>query len=340
VKFGLIGYGLWGPHHANALVKTPGIDLVAIAAASENSAQRARKDHPNCAVSVGYRDLLARGDVQAVVIVTQNHTHREIACAALEAGKDVLLEKPMSTTVADCDAIIAAWRKSGRMLTIGHEFRLSEQWGRIKGIVESGTLGEPMHALVSLFRFPYRQGSGGWRYAPERVGSWILEEPVHFFDQLLWYFEKWGLPDRVRSFANAKPGRGPGMLDNLTTVLRWPSGLYATVNQTLAGFEHHHVMEIVGREGSIRSWWSGAMDRTLHPTFEFKIQKKGETQASLVKIERSGELFELEDQARRVLEAFTKRQTVVSPEEGRRAVAICLAAERSAVEDREIELKL
>ena len=98
------------------------------------------------------------------------------------------------------------------------------------------------------------QGAGGWRYDSSRVGSWILEEPVHFFDMLMWWFEELGDPHLVHGFGSAKPGRGSGMYDNFSAVLRWPGGSYGVVTQSLAGFEHHHVVEVVGREGAIRAW--------------------------------------------------------------------------------------
>ena len=108
---------------------------------------------------------------------------------------------------------------------------------------------------TTLFRFPYRQGSVGWRYSKEKVGSWTLEEPVHFFDALMWYFERWGDPASVLAVGSSKD-REHGMDDNFSALVKWPGQLYAMVTQTLGGFEHHQVMEIVGREGSIRTWWS------------------------------------------------------------------------------------
>ena len=134
----------------------------------------------------------------------------------------------------------------------------------------------------------------GWRYGAGTVGSWILEEPVHFFDMLMWYFESIGEPVSVHAFGNSK-GRAEGMYDNFSTMLRFPHGLYAMVTQTLAGFEHHHVVEIVGSEGSVRTWWSGTMDRTLHPTFSLRAFDGESVQE--VKIDKiTGEVFELEDQ--------------------------------------------
>lgn len=337
IRFGLIGYGLWGRHHAAAIVKAPGAQLAGIAC-GESDAVAARQAYPDVPVYTDYRELLARPDIDAVDVVVPNHLHCEIGCAALNAGKHMLLEKPMALSAPDCDRLIEASQRNKRVLTIGHEFRLSSQWGMFKDMIHGGEIGEPLYANVSLFRFPYRPGGGAWRYQPGQVGSWILEEPVHFFDFLMWYFEPWGDPKSVLGFGNAKPGRDAGMYDNFTAVLRWGGPLYAVVTQTLAGFEHHHVVEIVGTEGSIRTWWSGAMDRTREASFEVKVQRKGRSACEIVKIEASGELFELEEELKRAVVAFSENKPIVSGAEARKRIIVCLEAERSLAEGRELDL--
>lgn len=337
MKFGLIGYGLWGQHHAASIVKASGAELAAIACGDGASTEAAREAYPDVPLYDDYRELLAHADVDAVDVVVPNHLHCEVGVAALDAGKDMLLEKPMALTVDECDRLIEAAKRNDRVMTIGHEFRLSTQWGALKRFIDDGDIGEPLYANVSLFRFPYRPGTGSWRYEPGKVGSWTLEEPVHFFDSLLWYFEPWGDPVSILSVGSSK-GRAEGMSDNFTSIVRWPGSLYAVVTQTLAGFEHHHIMEIVGTEGSIRTWWSGTMDRTWEPTFEIKVQRKGKKESETLEVTPSGELYELEEELRRAVDAFRERKPIVSGEEARKRIIVCLEAERSLTEGRELEL--
>ena len=339
MRFGLIGYGLWGRHHAEAIVKAPDAELAAIACSSDETAAAARERFPDVAVHQDVAGLLADATIEAVDIVVPNHLHEKMGVAALEAGKHVLLEKPMALSVAACDRLIEAARRSGKVLTIGHEFRLSTQWGRIKQIVDSGALGDPIYANVSLFRFPYRGGSGGWRYDGDRVGSWILEEPVHFFDSVMWYFEALGDPESLSAAGNARSGGGAAMADNFTTILRWPGGQYAVITQSLAGFEHHHVMEIVGTKGSLRTWWSGAEDRTREPTFELKVKGGDAERVERLELGASGELFELEEELRLVVGAFRDGRPIVSGQDARKRILVCLEAERALAEGREIRLE-
>jgi myo-inositol 2-dehydrogenase/D-chiro-inositol 1-dehydrogenase len=339
MRFGLIGYGAWGRYHADAISAAPGAELSAIACAGEASAALARERHPTAGVHLDWRAVIADPSIDAVDIVVPNHLHAEMAIAALDAGKHVLLEKPMAATIADCDRIVEAVRRSGKVLSVGHELRASSQWGLIRRLIRDGEIGEPLYANISLFRFPYRRGAAGWRYDSARVGSWILEEPVHFFDMLMWWFEELGDPHLVHGFCSAKPGRGSGMYDNFSAVLRWPHGAYGVVTQSLAGFEHHHVVEVVGREGAVRTWWSGVMDRTAEPRHELKVQRRDREQCEVVELAPSGEVFELNEELAASVQAFETGKPLVSAEEARKRIIVCLEAERAVAQGGEIALR-
>src|ERR1700730_1165865 len=101
IRCGLIGYGAWGGHHARVITANPRASLVAIAARSEATRDRAKQEHPACQVFADYRDLLAQEDLDAVVVVLPSHLHFEASRAVLESGRHLLLEKPMCLSVED-----------------------------------------------------------------------------------------------------------------------------------------------------------------------------------------------------------------------------------------------
>jgi myo-inositol 2-dehydrogenase/D-chiro-inositol 1-dehydrogenase len=342
MRFGLVGYGAFGRLHAQSMAKVESATLAAICARSDEAAAAAAADHPGVTIHRDYRALVQDPAVEVVDVVTPNHLHVEVGIAALDAGKNLLLEKPMANTVEGCDQLIAAARRNGRLINVGHELRLSSQWGTIKRLIGESAIGTPCYANFSLFRHPYRQGAGGWRYAADRVGSWILEEPVHFYDLMMWYFEEAGDPSAVRAVGNSSArdavSGAPGMYDNFSTVLTFPGGQYATITQSLAGFEHHTLLEITGGEGSLRTWWSGGDARALAPAFELKL-KRGAAEPETLALAASGEVFELEVEIRRTVEAFRAGTTLVSGETARKTIVVCLEAERSAAEGREIALR-
>lgn len=335
MRFGLIGYGLFGRCHARCLATTEGVELRAIATTSAANQAAARADHPQARIVADWREVVGAADIDAVDIVAPNHLHAEMAIAALGAGKHVLLEKPMATSVEDAARIVEAVRRSGRQLSVGHELRLSAQWAPVKRLIEEGAVGAPRYVNLSLFRFPYRPGGGGWRHDPARVGSWILEEPIHFYDLIMWYLEGLGPPVAVDAKGTAV---GSGMLDNFSSWLTFPGGAYATVTQSLGGFGHHLVLEIAGSAGAIRSWWSAADARSERPVFRLEVQRAGAAAPETIEIPESGELVELAAQIREVAAAFAQGRTLVPAEAGRRAVVVCLEAERALREGREVPL--
>ena len=344
MRFGLVGFGAWGRQHAQAITGLAGLELTAIACGSAESAHAAAAAYPRAIVTQDWRELVGFADVETMDVVAPNHLHAEVALAALHAGKDVLLEKPMATTATECDALLGAERETGRLVSIVHELRHSLQWGRIKSLIDDDALGEPLTLNINLFRNFYRSGAAGWRYDPARVGSWLLEEAVHYFDLALWYFERHGDPVSLRAVGNRRPGRGEGMCDNASVLMRFASGAYVTLNHSVAGFEHHLVLELTGTDGALRTHWSGTMDRDHHAQFDLRVQprgfafERGVRECDRIVIAQSGEVYELTELIRLTAEAFKARRALVPAFEARKRVLLCLAAERSMREDREIEL--
>jgi myo-inositol 2-dehydrogenase/D-chiro-inositol 1-dehydrogenase len=329
VRFGLIGYGAWGSHHARAIAGTAGAELVAVSARSEQTRATAQADHPGTRVYADHRDLLAKEQLDAVDVVLPSHLHHEVARAVLESGRHLLLEKPMALDLAHCDELIELSRSRGLVLALGHELRLSSLWSQMAEMVKSGAVGKPLYLLVELWRRPYRLGADGWRYDLCRVGNWILEEPIHFFDLARWYLADAGEPVSVYARANSRqPGR-PELQDNFSAVLNFPGGEYAVITQTLSAFEHHQTAKLTGTTGALWASWSGAMDRDFHPTFSLRYHDGNTVQD--VPIEKiTGEVYELQDEIAMMVRAVREGTPVAATgTDGRRAVALCLAAQRS-----------
>ncbi len=331
IRFGLIGYGAWGAHHARAMKTCDRARLAAIAVRSEASQARARTEHPEAAVTGDYRALLARDDVDAVDIVLPSHLHVETALAALEAGKHVLLEKPMALDVRDCDRLIAAAESRGLVLAVGHELRLSSLWGQVRDLIDAGAIGTPRYVLIELWRKPYRPGADGWRYDLDRVGNWILEEPIHFFDLARWYLSSCGEPESVYAVSSAKRADRPELEDNFSATLRFPGGAYAVISQSLAGWEHHQIAKVTGTAGAVWAAWSGALDRTFHPTYSLRLQRDGGEVEELPVPRIPGEVYELEDEIARFVAAVAgETRPAADGRDGRWSVALCAAAAESA----------
>jgi myo-inositol 2-dehydrogenase/D-chiro-inositol 1-dehydrogenase len=329
IRFGLIGYGAWGSHHARAIAATADVELTAIAARSDKTRAAAAADHPSARVYDDYHTMLERESLDVVDVVLPTYLHYDAAKAVLESGRHLLLEKPMTPHLAECDELIALAAAQGKCLAIGHEFRLSSLWGKMHEMVAGGAIGRPLYLLIELWRRPYRLGAEGWRYDINRVGNWILEEPIHFFDMARWYLASAGDPVSVYARANSKQPGHPELQDNFSAVLSFAGGEYAVISQTLAAYEHHQVVKMTGTNGSLWASWSGAMDRDFHP--RFSLQYHDGTKTETIPIEKiTGEVYELEDEMAMMARAVREGGPIAATgHDGKWSVALCLAAQRS-----------
>lgn len=312
--------------------------MAAVAVQSEPSRAAAQEAHPQAHVYADYRELLGRDDIDVIDVVVPSHLHHEIASAALAAGKHLLLEKPMALSLRQCDNLIRLAREHKRVFAVGHELRLSSLWGKVQELIAAGFVGEPLYVLIELSRRPYRQGAGNWRYDIERVGSWILEEPIHFFDLARWYLSDIGDPQTVYATSNSRQAGHPELKDNFSAIMHFQRGAYAVISQTLAAFEHHQTVKVTGTKGALWASWSGAMDRTLHPTFSLRAFD-GEQVQEIAIDKITGEVFELEDQVAMLVRGIRSGGGIsCSAEDGRWSVAMCLAAQQSVDSGRPVAI--
>lgn len=330
----MVGYGAWGQVHAQTIAANPEAELVAIVAQPEASAAAAAKAHPQVRIFSDHRPMLAAMKPDIVDIVTPSHTHLGIACDALNAGCHLLVEKPLALTVEDCRTLVRLAESRGRQLAVGHEFRLSSQWGEIKRLIDSGAIGETKYVLVELLRKPYRSGEAGWRFDASRVGSWVLEEPIHFFDLARWYLAAAGDPVELYAYGNSIDPRRPQLYDNFSAMFRYANGAYAVVSQTLAAFEHHQTVKVTGTKGAIWAGWSGALDRTLEPEYFLKVFD-GQKLETVKLAKHSGEVFELREEIAVCLRMVRgESPPAASGRDGLWSAGLCLVAEESIRQNR------
>src|ERR1700676_1530983 len=135
----LIGFGLPGrAFHAQVIRATPGLRLAGILQRHENEAA---EKYPDLRVVRSVEELLDIRDIQLVVIATPNETHAPIARQCLEAGRDVVVDKPFTTTLKEAADLVEVARKCGRLITVYHNRRYDGDFQAIRQIVEDGALG-------------------------------------------------------------------------------------------------------------------------------------------------------------------------------------------------------
>ena len=320
VRVGIIGGGRWAGMHRAAL-ESVGAPLAGVLVRTEATARRLRGAWQT-PVATDLEAFLA-SDLDAVIVASPNDLHAEHAIAALEAGKHVLVEKPMAIGVEDCDRMLDASRRAGRVLAVGHEMRVFRLFEAVRA--EAGRLGRPNHLDLRLFRRPYRSGASGWKQDPARLGSSILEEPIHYLDLARWLL---GDVTEVQAWSVSRAGR-EGAYENLDVRLSFGGGARAMVTRTIAGFEHHVRCDLNAEQGALRARWDGRQDTDEDPSVALWVQD-GDGIRSAAVPQRTGHAFDLPRQTAAFLRAASEGTPVPADgEDGRTAVALCLAVERS-----------
>lgn len=138
-RVAVVGYGYWGSKHVRVLSAIPGVEVTVVDARPERRAA-AHADFPMAQIRESLDDALP--NVDGVVIATPARSHTPLGLRALEAGVDVLIEKPLATSTDDALALIAAAERSGSVLMVGHTFEYNPAVWRLRSLIEDGTLGD------------------------------------------------------------------------------------------------------------------------------------------------------------------------------------------------------
>jgi predicted dehydrogenase len=142
IKFGVIGYGYWGPNVVRNLDHLDGSQVVAVCDKSPTSRKRIQKAHPNVKVTADSADLMSAPDIDAIAVVTPVWTHYELAKSALEHGKHVFVEKPFTSDSNQAEELINLAAKKNLKIMVDHTFLFTGAVKKIGQLLDEGTLGK------------------------------------------------------------------------------------------------------------------------------------------------------------------------------------------------------
>ena len=142
IKLGVIGYGYWGPNLVRNYVGVPGADVMAVSDLNPAQLERVHGRYPAIQTTTDSNDLITNPDIDAIAIATPVSAHYSLALTALQAGKHVLVEKPMTATAEQAQELIEEAAKRNLVLMVDHTFVYTGAVRKIGGIVASGELGD------------------------------------------------------------------------------------------------------------------------------------------------------------------------------------------------------
>lgn len=230
--------------------KISGLDLVAVC---DIDGEKLGKYEGKYKTFLRSEDLIRSGEVDAVMVETPHYSHTTIGIDALDNGLHVLVEKPVSVHVADCERLFAA-HKRHKKLVFGAMFnqRPDPHFAKVREIVKSGQLGEITRVnwiITNWFRSEWYYKTGDWRATWKGEGGGVLmNQCPHNLDLLQWMF---GMPKTVRAFCEFGKWHDIEVEDAVTAYLTYPNGATGVFVTTTGEAPGTNRLEVCGEMGKI-----------------------------------------------------------------------------------------
>lgn len=256
IKVAIIGAGAIANTHIEAFLKLKEkCQIVAIADISIVKAQeKADRFGLEALVFDDHKKLLTDVNQDLAVILTPPFTHKDVTIECLNAGVNVLLEKPMAPSLQDCDAMIAAAEKNSRFLSVVAQNRYKTPMMKLKAVLDSGMIGKIQHAQADSFWWRGKNYYDlWWRGTWEKEGGGCtLSHAVHQIDLFQWMM---GMPAEVSAVITNLNHENSEVEDFSTAVLVYADGRLGQVTSSLIHHGENQRLTFQGEKGSISAPW-------------------------------------------------------------------------------------
>lgn len=317
IRGAVIGYGgafNMGKAHAGWM-NAAGMQTVAACDMDRKRMDAAAADYPGIRTYTDVKELLNDKEVDLCVVILPHNLHAEVAVQCAQAGKHVIVEKPMCITVAQADAMIAAAQKAGVMLSVFHNRRHDGDYLAIKEVIEKGVLGEVFH--IEAYGGGYGHPGTWWRADKKISGGAMYDWGAHFLDWILNL-----VPSKVKGvngFFQKRVWMDATNEDFTKAILRFENGCAAELEIGNLSAVGKPRWRILGTKG-------GLIDEG-HEQFMVKTQMDGYSAALSVPYKKTDWQAYYNDIAAHLT---TSAELDVKPEQARRVIAVLNAAEMSA----------
>ncbi|MFT5300451.1 MAG: UDP-N-acetyl-2-amino-2-deoxyglucuronate dehydrogenase [Mariniblastus sp.] len=346
IGFGIVGCGMISDFHAKAIGEIRGAKFVACFDRRIDSANRLAEQY-NAKAYDNLDEMLADPDVDIVTICTPSGAHMEPAVAAANAGKHVIIEKPLEVTLKRCDKIINACEKNNVVCSAIFPSRFHHASQTLKSAIDAGKFGRLSlgDAYVKWFRTQEYYDSGAWR------GTWALDgggalmnQAIHSVDLLAWLM---GPIESITAHTSTIAHERIEVEDVATATIRFKNGALGVIEATTAAFPGMlKKIEIHGSHGSaviveedIESWQFAKMtakDKKIAAKFE-SVTKTGGGAGDPSAIGHAAHAHQFRD----VIKAIKNgTKPAIDGPEGRKSVEIILAIYQAAKSEKIVKLPL
>lgn len=244
LRVGLIGFGLAGQaFHAPVIRGVAGMELACIL---ERHTNNAKAKYPEIRIARTLDEMLSDKSIQLIVVATPNDSHFSYTKAALEAGRDVVVDKPMTPTLAEAEELVRLAKQRGRLISVYQDRRYDGAFLTVKKLVESGALGKVAEYEARFDRFRLDAKPGAWREVPDFPAAGVLWDlGPHLIDGALVLF---GEPQSVYGAA-LKQRETSTVDDAFDVILQYPR-IRVTLRARIIAYAPGPHLLLHGTEGS------------------------------------------------------------------------------------------
>ncbi len=287
-----------------------------------------------------YQKLAEQEDIQLVSVCTPPYTHAEITVCMLEHGKDVLLEKPMASSLEECDHILDAMKRTGRRVSVVSQNRFKTPISNTKKLLDSGAAGKVVHAQVdSVWWRAKSYYDLWWRGTWEKEGGGCtLNHAVHHIDMLCWIM---GLPKEVTSYLANLQHHNSEVEDYSNVISRYENGALSVLTSSLVHHGEDQKFVFQCEKAKLQSPWdvyaSKAKPNGFFEKNEELTLKLDQQYRALPELTHQGHTGQIED----VLTALEEgREFMVTAQHGKNAIEYITAVYKSWFEHKTVSLPL
>ena len=347
LRYAIVGTGMMGREHIGNLKNLDGSSIVALVDPHPESLRLAElSTGANVPSFRTWDQAQAEAAVDVVVVASPNNTHLEVALAAIQAEKHVLIEKPLATTVDACLRLErAASKSSDKIIGVGLEYRFMAPTLWLLDQVNRGIVGDVRLVTIIEHRFPFLDKVLSWNRFNENTGGTLVEKCCHFFDLMFQVMKSEPIAvfassaERVNHVDESYGGRQPDILDNAYVIVEFEGGKRGMLELCMfaEGTRDEQRITVVGDQGKAE---------VCIPSHECTIGLRDSGRSGVVThVESLGSPYDglHHGSSFREHEAFRaalrrEHSSVASLRDGTRSVAIGVAAQRSISEGRRVTL--